>query len=129
MVFRLREKAMFMDASTTSGQQVQPFPLSFEPAAEAVRVLAEVANGAAGQLIQERAAAALTVWRNSLATPAQIEAVYTDDELEVDDEGACVSAGDDGFFVQTWSWVSYGDRPELTGEDEDDGEAGSQAAP
>lgn len=46
---------------------------------------------------------------------AFLNAVDTDDELEVD-EDAVISRGDDGAFVMSWSWVSNeqaGLEPEL----------------
>ena len=94
---------------------IQPFDITFGPAHEAVRLLAEIANGNAGPLVRQRAASVVNAWADSLATSAQIAAVETSDDLEVDDDGACVSVdGDgDGFFIQTWTWVGYDDYPEL----------------
>lgn len=34
-----------------------------------------------------------------------IDAVATSDELEVNDHNVTISRGDDGAFVQTWTWV------------------------
>jgi hypothetical protein len=31
--------------------------------------------------------------------------VRTDNEVTVDRYGACVTEGEDGFFIQTWTWV------------------------
>lgn len=48
-------------------------------------------------------------------TSAFLNAVDTDDDLEVD-EDAVISRGDDGAFVMSWSWVSNekaGLEPEL----------------
>lgn len=97
-----------------------PFDLTFGPAHEAVQLLADVANGANPGTHAYRACAVVEAWHRSLATPAQTAAVETSDELEVDDEGACVSLGDSGFFIQTWTWISYGDHPAL--DPERDGE-------
>ena len=112
------------DTLAAPQHQVDPFDVSFRPAHEAVRLLAEIANGTAGSLARQRAADAVNAWRDSLATPAQISVVETSDDLEIDDEGACVSLGEGGFFIQAWSWVSYQDHPELEpGVEDDDGSA------
>ena len=58
----------------------------------------------------------LEQWKSCLATDEQIAMVDTSDELEIDDYGCCVSEGDDGFFVQTWTWVELPHQP--TGMDE-----------
>jgi hypothetical protein len=83
---------------------IEPFKLTFAPAQAAVNVLAKIANDPANPLYAE-AWNAFESWRASLATPEQIAMVDTGDELEVDSAGACISAGDDGFFIQTWTWI------------------------
>ncbi|WP_428489098.1 hypothetical protein [Rhodopila sp.] len=83
---------------------VEPFPITFSPAQLAVDLLAKIANDPTSPY-QALALNALEAWRNSLATPEQIALVATSDELEIDDAGACVSEGNDGFFIQTWTWV------------------------
>jgi hypothetical protein len=83
--------------------KVEPFPLSFRPANTAVELLARIASG--DVVTPQEASDAVETWRKCLAAPGQIGMVDTSDELEVDDDGACVSEGDTGFFIQTWSWV------------------------
>jgi hypothetical protein len=82
---------------------------TFEPVAELLKVVTKVANGNVDILTQYEASLSIENWKNSLATPAQIAKVRTNDDLEIDDDGACVSIGfsDDGkgFFIQTWTWV------------------------
>lgn len=82
----------------------EPFDITFGPGALAVNLLAKVANDAASPH-QKQAQVALAAWRQSLATPAQIALVDTDDEREIDYAGACISKSDRGFFIQTWTWV------------------------
>ena len=82
----------------------EPFEISFGPAKLAVNLLAAVARDAASPH-QQRAQEALDRWRVTLATPEHIGMVNTTDEHEIDDHGACVSESDDGFFIQTWTWV------------------------
>lgn len=81
------------------------FPVTFAPAAQAVRLLAEIAKDAS-QPYAFHAGVVLNNWRGALATPAQIAMVETGDELEIDSNGACVSEADEGFWIQTWSWVA-----------------------
>jgi hypothetical protein len=83
---------------------VEPFPLIFGPARRAVELLATIANDAASPY-QKQAADALEEWRGRLATREQIAMVRTDNEVTVDRYGACVTEGEDGFFIQTWTWV------------------------
>ena len=104
-----------------------PFDLTFGPAHEAVQLLADVANGAYPDTHARRARAVVEAWHKSRATATQTAAVETNDELEVDDEGACVSLGDDGFFIQTWTWISYGNHPEL--DPERDGKDAGNSVP
>ena len=82
-----------------------PFPATFAPHARAIKLLALIANDEYSQHRHE-ARDALTAWRESLATPEQIAAVETDDDLEIDDKGACVSPSLGGYFIQTWTWVA-----------------------
>ncbi len=96
-----------------------PFPITFGPAELAVNLLAQVANDDASPH-QKQAQVALASWRQSLATPAQVALVDTDDELEIDDAGACVSEGSDGFFIQTWTWIEC----DMSSEDQDCDECG-----
>lgn len=84
--------------------QVEPFPVSFEPACNAVNLLAAVANDRHSPHA-ETARVVLEAWRAVLATPEQLAEVATNDDLGVDDEGACVSESAQGFWVQTWAWV------------------------
>ena len=107
------------------------FDLTFGPAHEAVQLLADVANGTCPETHACRARGVVEAWSKSLATPAQTAAVETNDELEVDDKGACVSLGDTVFFIQTWTWISYGDHPELDPEcdGEDTGDSISSVPP
>ncbi len=81
-----------------------PFEITFAPAQMAVDLLAKIANEPDNPHYTA-AWVALEAWRSSLATPEQIAMVETNDELEIDDAGACVSEGEDGFFIQTWTWV------------------------
>ena len=103
-----------------------PFDLTFGPAHEAVQLLADVANDTCPDTHASRARAVVEAWHRSLATPAQAAAVGTNDELEVDDEGACVSLGDNGFFIQTWTWIDYDNHPGL--DPERDGKAAGDDA-
>lgn len=80
------------------------FPLTFAPAAAAVALLSRIAAGET--ITPAEAGSVLDDWQGALASPEQIAAVNTSDDLEVDDEGACVSESDDGYFIQTWTWVA-----------------------
>lgn len=92
------------------------FEITFAPAQRAVDLLVAIANDADVSTVHREAASlALATWRGALAEPWQIAMVDTNDELEVDDAGACVSEGDGGFFIQTWTWVEAVDDPD--GED------------
>ena len=83
----------------------KPISITFAPAQAAINLLTAIANDPESKH-QHPAMLAVEQWRSALATPAQIAMVDTDDELEIDSEGACVSMGDDpGFFIQTWTWV------------------------
>ena len=73
----------------------------------AVQLLAEIANDDADRR-QERARDVLDGWRECLATPTQACAVAQSEDLQVD-EGACVSEGEGGFWVQCWAWVASSD--------------------
>lgn len=81
-----------------------PFILSFYPANDAVKLLADIAADSSSPH-KDRAADVLLHWQSSLATPEQIARVQTNDDLEVDDHGAAVSEGDGGYWVQAWVWV------------------------
>jgi hypothetical protein len=80
---------------------------TFEPVADLLKVLTKVANGDVNALTQYQATVAIEAWIKSLATAAQIAMVETNDDLEIDDQGACIAEADDGtgFFIQTWTWV------------------------
>lgn len=80
-----------------------PVP-SYVPLALLLKIVARAADGKT--IAPKSAQTAIKKWVNSLATPDQIAMVDTSDDLEVDDVGAGVSASKDGFFIQTWTWVS-----------------------
>jgi hypothetical protein len=101
---------------------IEPFDITFAPAADAVNLLAQIANDAASPYA-EQAAAIIEKWRASLAKPWQIAMVETSEELEIDDAGAAVSEGEDGFFVQTWSWVECAKQDQDEIDEEMDAEA------
>lgn len=86
--------------------KVEPFPMTFVPGAAAVNLLAEIANDVSSPH-RQKAVEVLEHWRCSLATPEQIAMVDVSDDLEIDSAGACVSESDDGFFIQTWTWVNH----------------------
>lgn len=57
---------------------------------------------------------------DGVATPDEVaaaSALHACDEIEIDDEGAGASHGDDGYWVQAWVWVPKPD------EEEDDDDA------
>ena len=80
------------------------FHQSFKPYQRAVNLLAEVADSTSRYATEARET--LAEWRNSLATPAQMAALGTDNKLEVGG-GAVVSQAPEegGFWISTWSWV------------------------
>jgi hypothetical protein len=85
---------------------IEAFPVTFQPANNAVHLLALVANDAEVRLeLRLAAELVLTRWREALATPEQREATPIEDGFELDTHGACVSQGDGGFWIQTWTWI------------------------
>ena len=67
---------------------------------------------------QQAAINAYHVWRDGLATNEQVSMVDVRDDLDVN-QGAFVSEGDGGFWVQTWTWIPFFSSEELNGEGED----------